>query len=67
MIPITEKQRLILEAIPPKPGIRYGEIMNKTAMSNGYLIGSLQGLVDKGLVGKGIRRVEKWKDLSRIH
>ncbi|MGM0882535.1 MAG: hypothetical protein ACQEXQ_16030 [Bacillota bacterium] len=57
MISISEKLETILKVIPFGEGVKYGEIQRLLDVKNGYLVGSLQWLVDKGLVNKeGVTR-----------
>lgn len=57
MIAISERLESILQVIPFDEGVKYGEILSRLKVKNGYLIGSLQWLVDKGLVNKeGVTR-----------
>ncbi|OMF35213.1 hypothetical protein BK133_10905 [Paenibacillus sp. FSL H8-0548] len=57
MIAISERLESILKVIPFGEGVKYGEILSRLEIKNGYLIGSLQWLVEKGLVNKeGVTR-----------
>lgn len=57
MIAISERLESILKVVPFGEGVKYGEILKRLEIKNGYLIGSLQWLVDKGLINKeGVTR-----------
>lgn len=57
MIAISERLESIIKVIPFGEGVKYGEIISRLEVENGYLVGSLQWLVDKGLINKeGVTR-----------